>query len=86
MWCGVKLDGVKLDLLGDNAAIAAVVSCMSSPVHVLHLPIAVAVMVLPVLGFVTVMGPSQGDSLWLRGLVSGVLVGLGLGSSWDVFG
>lgn len=48
--------------LGDKAANPAVVSWMASPVQVLHLPIAVAVIVFPVLGFVMVMGPSQGDS------------------------
>ena len=50
-------------LLGDSAANPAVVSWMSSPLQVVHFPMMFAPIVLPVLGFVMVMGESQGDSL-----------------------
>ena len=51
------------NLPGDKAANPPSVNCISSPAQALHSPMTVAVMVLPVAGFVTVMGPSQGDSL-----------------------
>ena len=51
------------DLLGDNAFNPAVVSWMASPAQVVHFPMTFAPIVFPVLGFVMVMGESQGDSL-----------------------
>lgn len=50
-------------LLGDNASNPAVVSWMLSPAQVVHSPITIASIVFFVLGFVTLMGASQGDSL-----------------------
>ena len=51
-------------LLGDSASNPAVVSWIASPAQVVHFPMMLAGIVFPVLGFVMVMGESQGDSLW----------------------
>ena len=51
------------NLLGDSAANPASVSWMLSPLQLEQFPITMAEMIFLVVGFVTLMGALQGDSL-----------------------